>query len=155
MHYRHLLLAVDNGPDSNALLTKAAESATAFKARLSLLSVLPPAVLGAAMPPDLGVPLATVGPEGLQWSAEQQELTRMDLVSRAAPFGVSAGDVHVIVGSTPGAITDTAQEIAVDLIVVGHHPQSWFAGLFGSTDQSVLGKAHCDVLAVHLPKVTS
>lgn len=152
MHYRHLLLAVDNGPDSNALLTKAAEISKAFNSRLSLLSVLPPAALGTAMPPDLGFPISAVGPEGLQWSAEQQELTRMDLVSRAAPFGVSAGDVHVIVGSTPTSITDTAQEIAVDLIVVGHHPQGWFAGLFGSTDQSVLGKAHCDVLAVHLPK---
>lgn len=152
MHYRHLLLALDNGPDGNALLTKAAELAKAFKARLSLLSVMPPAALGAAMPPDLGFPLSAVGPEGLQWSAEQQELTRMDLVSRAAPFGVAAGDVHVIVGSAPAAITDTAKDIAVDLIVIGHHPQGWFGALFGSTDQSVLGKAHCDVLAVHLPK---
>ena len=42
MHYRHLLLAVDNGPDSNALLTKAAEIATAFKARLSSPSTAPP-----------------------------------------------------------------------------------------------------------------
>jgi universal stress protein A len=48
-------------------------------------------------------------------------------------------------------ITQIAQQENVDLIVVGSHGRHGFALLLGSTANSILHHAHCDVLAVRLP----
>ena len=54
------------------------------------------------------------------------------------------------IGSVSYEIVRVAEENAVDLIVIGSHGRHGLALLLGSTANSVLHHARCDVLAVRL-----
>ncbi len=55
-------------------------------------------------------------------------------------------------GSPGRIITDTATKINADLIIVGSRSRHGIALLLGSTADSIIHRANCDVIAVHLPE---
>ena len=58
-------------------------------------------------------------------------------------------EVHTRPGRPPDVISDLAQEVRADLIVVGRHSQTRMSPLFlGSVPSRLLAQAKCDVLVV-------
>jgi universal stress protein A len=149
MTYQHLLLALDPEDDCTALITKAKCLASGFGAQLSVVSVVRPPALD-MMPNELGMgaPPIAADPE---WSNRLQEESHRQLMNLCAPLGVSPAAVHVVLDHVDTGILDCAERLAADLIVVGHREHSGFlSGLLSHTDQHVVSKARCDVLAVSL-----
>jgi nucleotide-binding universal stress UspA family protein len=71
-------------------------------------------------------------------SAEEEHETRAEYLLRGAPSG--AGD----------AIVTCAQELAVELVVMGKHRQGFVDHLVaGSVAEKVIRRAPCPVLIVH------
>ena len=75
-------------------------------------------------------------------------------VSMLAKFGekigISAGSQQVMLGDPAAVIRAQAEEINADLIVLGSHGRSGWRVLLGSTANSVLHGANCDVLTVRV-----
>ncbi|MBS1214978.1 MAG: universal stress protein [Proteobacteria bacterium] len=65
-------------------------------------------------------------------------------------LGIPAECQYVEIGSPKGEIIRTAEELNIDLIVVGSHGRHGIGLLLGSTASSVIHHAKCDVLAVRL-----
>jgi universal stress protein A len=65
---------------------------------------------------------------------------------------VASADRRVEIGNTGHTILRVADELGVDLILVGSHGRHGLAVLLGSTARSVLNGARCDVLAVRVPE---
>lgn len=64
--------------------------------------------------------------------------------------GIDPGNTHFLTGSPAREIHRFAEEQGVDLIVLGTHGQKGVQLLLGSTANSVLHGAGCDVLAVRM-----
>lgn len=141
MHYQHILVAAALDAAGETVIRKAQDLARLFGARLSVLHVVEyiPLETGEALmaaPPDLSLQLT------------QQAQSRLhELCQR---LGVPAQDAHVGNGSTPREIMRCAQELKADLIVLGHHPRHGLAALFSHTEEDVVQRATCDVLALKL-----
>ena len=54
------------------------------------------------------------------------------------------------IGSAKNLILDTAKKFKIDLIIIGQQSHDGFNLLLGSTTNSVLHHAKCDVLTVHI-----
>ena len=67
-----------------------------------------------------------------------------------AKHGVDAANTHFLTGTPAREIHRFAKEQNVDLIVLGTHGQKGVQLLLGSTANSVLHGASCDVLAVRM-----
>jgi universal stress protein A len=68
----------------------------------------------------------------------------------AEQLNVSPEDQHIILGHPAQEMHNMAKNDEVDLIVVGSHGRHGLALIFGSTSNSVLHGASCDVLAVRI-----
>jgi universal stress protein A len=143
--YRHILVAMDATEQSAKIVTRALKLATASGARLSMLKVLEH--LPASIPVD---PVPPEGVDKIEWFRNH---ARDELKEFARRLGHSEIEINVAVGSPKDVIADFAREQAVDLIVVGAHERHGIALLWGSTTDSVLHHAPCDVLAVHVPSL--
>jgi len=140
--YKKILVALDFSPESEAVGRRAAELAEQCGARLSLIHVLE------YLPMDLGDGMIPVEPMGFDEELEARARERMDEL--AAKLGLEAVRRRLEVGATRGEIVRAAEEEGADLIVVGSHDRHGLALLLGSTANSVLHHAPCDVLAVRL-----
>lgn len=138
--YRHILLAVDLAPDTAAVAARARDPLSP-DTRLSIIHVIEPLALayGAEMPIDLGT---------LQEEITKQARTRLETLARE--IGDGRADTVMASGSVPKEILRAADELGVDLIVIGSHGRRGLAALLGATANGVLHHAHCDVLAVRI-----
>lgn len=142
MNYQHILAAVALDGHGETVLRKAQAFAKRFDARLSVLHVLEyiPLESGEALmaaPADLSLQLAQQAEQQLQ-----QLCARCDLPATAG---------RVVSGNVPREVARAVEELGADLIVIGHHPrQGWLAGLFNHTEENVVQRAPCDVLALAL-----
>jgi universal stress protein A len=142
--YQHVLAAIDLDANGELVLKRAHELAQAFGARLTVVHVVEYIALDAgegivATPMDL--------------TAELCEKARTQLAALCTRAGVPPESARVVSGPTQMQILEAAQQAGADLIAVGHLPRrGWFAGLFSHTDQGVVSKATCDVLALKLPE---
>lgn len=139
--YRHIIAGLDLSEESPQVLARATEWARTCGASLSLAHVIEP--LTFAYGGDMPVDLSEVQ-EQLQLKAEQ-ELQRL---SRQTDFAIHRE--HVLVGQPATELHALAREEGADLIIVGSHGRKGFALLLGSTSNSVLHGASCDVLAVRV-----
>jgi universal stress protein A len=92
---------------------------------------------------DIPVDLSDV-----QIQLEQQAKER--LAALADQLQVDPKNQHVVLGQPAKEINRIASEDTVDLIIVGSHGRHGLALIFGSTSNSVLHGADCDVLAVRI-----
>lgn len=142
--YRHVLAAVDLGPDSEALVRKAVAVAKCFDARLSLAHVVeyvPAEPTGEALLP----PPVELEPE-LARGAERQ------LAELAERTGAGNAKRHVIIGSIAGDLARLAEDKKADLLLTGAHERHGLLFFAGGTERSLLRHASCDVLVVRLER---
>ena len=143
--YAHVLVAVDFSAEAETLVERAVQLRDQCAARLSLLHVveyLPMAYSG-----DL------VLPEGFDLEQELLDVAARQMAALGERLGVEPGDRRVEIGNTGHTILRVAEDLGVDLILVGSHGRHGLAALLGSTARSVLNGARCDVLAVRVPEV--
>lgn len=141
MGYQHILAAVAIDETGEIVIRRAQELARQFGARLSILHVVEyiPLETGEALmaaPPDLSLQLT-----------RQAQTQVHELCSR---LGIDTKAAHIGNGSTPREIMRQATELKADLIVLGHHPRHGLAALFSHTEEDVVQRATCDVLALKL-----
>ncbi|GAC1633338.1 MAG: universal stress protein [Nevskia sp.] len=137
--YQHILVAVEANDDGRRLLIRANALAQRFRARLSILHVVQ------YLPLDAGngmmLPAADL-------SGEMIELARGQLLHWCTELELDPASLHLTVDNVKSGIIHHAETYGVDLILVGHHQRHGLAALFSHTEEGVLSRAACDVLAV-------
>ncbi len=139
--YTHILVGLDLTEECPQILQRAWTLAQVCGAKLTVAHVIEP--LTFAYGGDMPIDLSEVQDQ-LQIKAEQ-ELLRL---IRNADCKVE--QEHVLVGQPATELHHLAKQINADLITVGSHGRKGFALLLGSTSNSVLHGAGCDVLAIRV-----
>jgi len=152
--YRHLLLAVDFAPESEVVVQRAVAMRERFGARLTLLNVVeyvPPEteLAGGAF---MAEPML---PSDLDLERELVDVARQELDALGARIGVPPEDRIVEFGPTGRSIEHVAQDLGVDLIVVGARDHTWLGNLFGSISRALLRHEVCDLLVVRIGEKTN
>lgn len=142
MSYRHLLAAVEMHDDGRAVLARAQELARQFGAQLSVLHVVE------YLPVDPAGDALLTTPVDL--SRERATQAEARLKEWCQGLGIGPDRARVLVGAITPEILRVAGELGADLIVVGHTPRRGLAAWFSHTEEGVVHKAPCDVLAVRL-----
>lgn len=141
--YAHLLAAVEADDDGRCVLTKAHDLAERFGATLSILHVVD------YLPVDMAEGMLA---QPIDFSAERSTMARKRLLPWCEALGIPPERLEVVIGAISREIVRIATERKVDLIVIGHRQHRGLAALFSHTDEGVLARAGCDVLAVTLPE---
>jgi universal stress protein A len=141
--YQHILLAVDFSEHSDTVARKAKNLAEKYQAKLSVIHVLdnipmPDTTYGTVIPLD-----EDSGNDLL----EVEKVRLMQIVNQLA---VARANLWMVWGSPKQEICLLAEREQVDLIVVGSHGRHGLSLLLGSTANSVLHYARCDVMAIRL-----
>jgi len=139
--YKNILLAVNLDPDSQKIALKAQALARNNQAKLSLIYVLdvPPAL-------DMGYEASlTHDLTGLL-----KENAQTTLANFIETLQLELHQQWIIEGNSVEETVRIAKENKIDLIVMGSHGKNGLALLFGSTSNTMLHHARCDVLAVRL-----
>ena len=139
--YRHILLATDFSEHSERALQRVQELALVSNANLSLLHVVDDMMMPGEFY-DLAVDIE------LEKTLLEVAHQRMDEL--VATVNIANLKAEVITGNPGRAITHYAHEHDVDLIVIGSHGRRGIERLLGSSVNSVLHNASCDVLTVRL-----
>jgi universal stress protein A len=141
--YKHIIVGVDLSEDCPTVIQRAAGMAKACNAKLTLAHVLEPIAFayGGDMPVDL---------TGVQEQQVQKAEAELALLAKISPYPIQ--QQHVLVGQPAAELHYLAEQESADLIVIGSHGRKGFALLLGSTPNSVLHGATCDVLAVLVKK---
>lgn len=142
--YSHVLVGLDLNDETPRVLSKAVQIARSCGAKLSLVHVIEPITFayGGDMPLDIS-----------EVQEQQVEKAEQELHALTQSIDFPIFQEHVLVGQPAAELHYLAQQQEADLIVVGSHGRKGFALLLGSTPNSVLHGATCDVLAVFVPPV--
>lgn len=143
-NYKHILLAVDFFENDNIVSMRGKDLADRYQARLSIIHVIdniPITVSGY----DMDIPV------DYDLTAELTANAKQKLLQLAKELNIDDTNSWLEIGSPKEEIIRVAIENKVDLIVVGSHGRHGLALLLGSTANSVLHHAQCDMLAVRLP----
>lgn len=143
--YHHIIVGLDLSEDCPIVIRRAAGIAQACGAKLTLAHVLEPIAFayGGDMPVDLS---------GVQEQQVQKSTAELAQLAKTTNYPIQ--QQHVLVGQPAAELHYLAEQEDADLIVVGSHGRKGFALLLGSTPNSVLHGATCDVLAVLVRKNT-
>jgi universal stress protein A len=141
--YQHILLAADYSNQGDYVASKALAMAKQFQARLSLVHILDNIPM-----PDTSYGTVIPLNQSTGYDLLEQEKARFMLI--ADRLQVEQADRWLIWGVPKNDIVELANRQQVDLIVVGSHGRHGLALLLGSTANSVLHQAKCDVMAVRL-----
>jgi universal stress protein A len=139
--YQHLLAAISLDELGERVLLRAGDLTRQFNARLSVIHIVEyiPLETGEALmaaPPDLATQLQA-----------QAQTRLMEMCERC---NLAVDQQRVVSGGVAAEVHRAAAELQIDLIVVGHHPRHGLAALFSHTEEDIVQRARCDVLAVHL-----
>jgi len=139
--YKHILVGIDLTDETKQVLEKAVHIAKCCQAKISVAHVLEPVAF--AYGGDLPLDIADIQEHQIQKATEElkQHLSEID-------FPIT--QEHVLVGQPADELHYLAEQQEVDLIVVGSHGRKGLALLLGSTPNSVLHGASCDVLAIRV-----
>ena len=139
--YDNILVALDLSDESSQVLSRALLMKKAFNATLSIVHVIEP--LGYAYGGDIPMDLSEV-----QLQLETQAQNRLKEIGEE--HGLNHELLNVIIGRPETEIHRMALEGNFGLVIVGSHGRHGIQLLLGSTSNSVLHGAKCDVLAVRL-----
>lgn len=140
--YKRILLAIDLHPGCDATAVKKALSfAKENDATLHVIHVIehiPAYSLGQAYPSiiDLEEEILKDATKELRKFGHRHEIPEENLI--------------VTMGSPKALIIEKAEELKINLIIVGSHGRHGFALIMGSTASAILAHAPCDVLAVRI-----
>ena len=140
---KHILVPTDLGDGAEHALDYACELARTLGARIHLLNVITIPALGV---PEMGV--AVTGTMIDEMIVDNQAaIDRLARTRCTAPVG----RVMIKTGNPRDVINQTAQELGVDLIVMGTHGRHGISrALLGSVAETVVRSAPCAVLTVRL-----
>lgn len=143
--YRHILVGLDLTDETPQVLAKAIQIARVYNAQLSIAHVLEPITFayGGDMPLDIS-----------EVQTQQVQRAEQELQEILKNIDFPVAQEHVLVGQPASELHYLAEQQEADLIIVGSHGRKGFALLLGSTPNSVLHGATCDVLAVYVAPVT-
>ena len=142
-NYKHVLLAVDFSEQGIYVAEKARSFADKNKAKLSILHVLDNIPM-----PDTNY--GTVIPLDKDSSDDLLEAEKAKLMKLGDQLNVDLANRWMLWGVPKQEIIHFAEQEQVDLILVGSHGRHGLALLLGSTANSILHYAKCDVLAIRL-----
>jgi universal stress protein A len=141
--YQHILLALDYSAHGDWVAQRAKDVAEKYQAKLSIIHVLDNIPM-----PDTGY--GTVIPLAQDSGYDLLEAEKAKLMQVGEKLGVAQADRWMIWGSPRQEVVQLAEREQVDLIVVGSHGRHGLSLLLGSTANSVLHYARCDVMAIRL-----
>lgn len=141
--YRHILLAVDFSEHDATVAQRALSLAKKHDAKLSIIHVLDNIPM-----PDTGY--GTVIPLDQDSGYDLLEAEKTRLIQTAAGLGIDSTNRWLVWGTPKREIALLAEREQADIIVIGSHGRHGLSLLLGSTANSVLHYAGCDVLAVRL-----
>jgi universal stress protein A len=141
--YQHILLAVDFSGHGDLVARRAKDLAEKYQAKLSVIHVLDNIPM-----PDTGYGTAIPLDKDSGYKLLEAEKAKFTLV--VDQLGVEQSNRWMVWGSPKQEIVQLAKREQVDLIVVGSHGRHGLALLLGSTANSVLHYAKCDVMAIRL-----
>src|SRR3954451_13923948 len=141
--YRNILVAVDGSPDGEAALEHAAELARDQRARLTLLTAIPP------IPATALLATGAAPPRGEVVKHYSEMLRR---ATDALPADVSVTTL-LVEGPAAKALIERARAGAFDLIVMGSHGHGLLhQSLLGCVSESVLPESPIAVLLTRAPE---
>ncbi|OAJ33033.1 universal stress protein [Piscirickettsia salmonis] len=137
--YQHVMFATDlNNKNSNIDIEAAQEAqdlANLFSAKFSLLHVVQP----------IASAYGYIGDYGLEKQLVQEAQIQMEKISKE--LNVNEEDTYIIEGQPKEDIINFSKEVNVDLLVLQGH-RHHFLGILGSTANTVINKAECDVMVL-------
>jgi universal stress protein A len=139
--YQKILLVVDLSDNSERIGERAKVIARCDQAEIKLLHVVeyvPLEPMGDALMPTV------------QIESELVARAKTKLAELAARLELSHCEQRVVTGSIKAEIIRVAQELKVDLIVLGSRERHGIAIMVNFTEDTVLHQAPCDVLAVRV-----
>ncbi len=140
--YQNILCAVDFGDENLLVAMRAAEIARQNNAQCSLLHVVE------YIPVDLANEMILPQQQEIESQLVVQAKKKLaELAGQLSPLQVAE---IVTIGSTKSGIVEHAKANKVDLIIIGRHGRHGISRLLGSTANSILHYAPCDVLAVRI-----
>ena len=139
MPYQNILVAVDLGATTEAVVQRAASLAGQNSAQLHVLHVIEPLAItyGGDIPMDFSA---------IQEEIQEQAKEQLDRL--CVGLSVPEANRHLVTGRPESEIPTQAKAVTADLIVVGSHARWGLSLLLGSTTDGVMHGADCDVLAV-------
>ena len=144
--YKNILVAIDYSKFTDVILKKLDALSDDANTNITLFHVVErdiPALMGASQNEAINY--------SREWSLEEIKLkanAENELVKEAKKYNLNNVSCLAEVGVPRFSILSTAKGKNVDLIVVGAHGAHGIKKLIGSTAQSVLNNATCDVLAI-------
>jgi universal stress protein A len=142
-NYKHILIAADFSNHHKEVCDKAVELAKDNQAKLSICHIVEDfPITDFAYEPMISVDIDMR--DALLDSAKKQ------ITELANTLEITTENQWIEFGSPNRDIVRLAEENQVDLIVVGSHGRHGIQLLLGSTANSILHHAKCDVLAVRL-----
>ncbi|MGB5737871.1 MAG: universal stress protein [Woeseia sp.] len=142
--YKKILVAVDLSETSPQVIKRAKQLADKIGAAMQLLHVVEYIPIESMEPMgDALLPSMDIHKDMI--SKAERELDKL-----AKQYGL--GDIPRLVssGSIKGEIVRVAEEDGCDLVVLGSRERHGLSILLNATDDTVLHKAKCDMLAVRL-----
>ena len=139
--YNRILVTIDLTEQAHQVLERASRLAQSSNADMQLIHVVEPVsyAYGGDLPLDLS---------DLQQQLEDNAMERLE--EFGDHYGIASENRRVIVGRPGTEIKQQAESLGADLIVIGSHGRHGIQLLLGSTANSVLHGANCDVLAVRV-----
>jgi universal stress protein A len=139
--YKHILVGLDLSPESVQVIERVKYLFSNRDTRISICHILEPLAFtyGGDIPVDLS---------DVQTQLQTQAAERLRALG--SEINVEEKNQHVVLGHPAQEMHAMAEAHNMDLIVVGSHGRHGLSLLFGSTSNSVLHGANCDVLAVRI-----
>jgi universal stress protein A len=141
--YQHILLAADYSEQGVYVAEKARSLAFRYQAKLSIIHVLDNIPM-----PDTNY--GAVIPLTQDSSDDLLEAEKAKLMQIGDQLNVDLANRWMLWGVPKQEIIHIAEQEHVDLIVVGSHGRHGLALLLGSTANSILHYAKCDVMAIRI-----
>ncbi|MGZ5009767.1 MAG: universal stress protein [Methylobacter sp.] len=141
--YQHILLAVDYSEHDDRVARRAKDLAKKHQAKLSIIHVLDNIPM-----PDTGYGTVISLAEDSGYELLEAEKTK--LMQIGEQLNIVTANRWLIWGVPQQEIIQLAEREQVDLIVVGSHGRHGLALLLGSTANSILHYAGCDVMMIRL-----
>ena len=145
MAYTKILAAIDLTDEAQQVLDQATEMTRQNGAELSLIVVVKPINQVYS-----GFDVAALSADAAMIEADAVRQAQTRIAEYAKTLGVPTNRTYVGRGSPAHEIRAMAEELGVDLIVMGTHGRHGLGLLLGSTASGVLHGCPCDVLTVRI-----
>ncbi len=141
--YNSILVAIDASQESVNIIRKGKALAEASSASLKVVHFVEQPYINYAYG-------ELVAQQYLPSTEEVKAQVMPALSAQMEAAGVPVSQLHIEIGIPSEAVCALALEESADLIVVGSHGRHGLRLLLGSTANSILHHARCDVLAVRV-----